>query len=224
MQLQLPPIPPIVVQWIAPERHFYTQWDFWLTVATMALVAVTVWLVIETHRMRTSSDTSMREMLRHAEASADAATLSAETGRLALELSERADVLVDKIELTDPNAIAQSNVALTLKNFGRTRAIDLHGPVFSGIRTNVPPKVPTAETHTVLGAGAELKLRTRASIRDTLGEAAYTEMVSGDEKKRFRMWGSMTYTDVFGKSHPLHFCASLNPRTWVFIIEENRAE
>jgi hypothetical protein len=52
MQLQLPATPPVLVQWIIPEPHFYAQWDFWLSVVTLLLVIVTFLLVLETRRMQ----------------------------------------------------------------------------------------------------------------------------------------------------------------------------
>src|SRR5437588_12694314 len=94
MNLQLPPMPPVVVHWISPESPFYAHGEFWLNVLTLLLVGATLLLVLETRNMRKSGDKSMSEMLKHAEASADAANRSAVSAHELVILSQRAWVTV----------------------------------------------------------------------------------------------------------------------------------
>src|SRR5713101_442336 len=80
MQLQPPPIPPIVVHWLMPEKLFYQEWDFWVTVGTLLLAVATVWLAFETRGLRKDSIKSIK-------ASEQTATAAAESARVAAEMA-----------------------------------------------------------------------------------------------------------------------------------------
>lgn len=56
----VPPIPPIIVHWLFPEKVFYQEWEFWLTIFTFALAGLTSWLAFETRGLRLDSARSIR--------------------------------------------------------------------------------------------------------------------------------------------------------------------
>ncbi len=55
VQLAAPPLHPIIVNWITPEKPFVYEWEFWLVLFTAALAIVTGWLASETHQLREDS-------------------------------------------------------------------------------------------------------------------------------------------------------------------------
>ena len=120
----------------------------------------------------------LEETRRAADAAHDSAVTAAGAATVAertLHLTERADVLVDKIELAVGHALHETHINLRLRNFGRTRADDVKVECHYGIKeigiadgfnvgaTN--PPVPFA-----LGAGADLKFRTRHTMGKLLGD------------------------------------------------------
>src|ERR1039457_824601 len=62
----------------APEKPWYQNWELWVSVCTLLLACATIWLALETRRMRKGSEGAMKGMERHAADSASAARLSAE--------------------------------------------------------------------------------------------------------------------------------------------------
>lgn len=69
MQLAPPPIPPVVVHWLLPEKLFYQEWEFWLSLFTFALAVVTGWLALETRGLRKDSAESIKAAQQSAEGS-----------------------------------------------------------------------------------------------------------------------------------------------------------
>ena len=63
------------------DKPWYFEWDLWVSVFTLLLVAVTTWLVLETRIMRKGSDKTMAEMATYAAAAARAAEKSADAPR-----------------------------------------------------------------------------------------------------------------------------------------------
>jgi hypothetical protein len=55
MQIGVPLLHPIIVNWITPEKPFLYEWEFWLVLCTAALAIVTGWLAWETHELRKDS-------------------------------------------------------------------------------------------------------------------------------------------------------------------------
>jgi hypothetical protein len=55
-----PGIPPIIVHWLTPEKAFYQEWDFWLSVITALLAVATFWLALETRGLRIDSAKAIR--------------------------------------------------------------------------------------------------------------------------------------------------------------------
>lgn len=80
---------PLVVQMLAPEKLFYQEWDFWVSIGTMLLALATIWLALETRRMRRGSDKAMGELAKHAENAAKASLEQAKDTRTALEIATR---------------------------------------------------------------------------------------------------------------------------------------
>jgi hypothetical protein len=217
MQLQLPPMPPIVVQWITPEAPFYAQWDFWLSVVTMLLVIVTFLLVLETRRMRTSSDTSMREILKHAEASADAASrsakaaeTSADTSRTSVELRNRAWVHLSALSTPEGPYLKETyNVAYNIVNAGSTPAFDLTvTPELRVFEDKIPDILPfnsRAEASSyVLGPGSPVNGGNTVYLGPNQIDDIY------NRRSYLISYAVITYTDVFKHEHETRWCFSYN--------------
>jgi hypothetical protein len=143
---------------------------------------------------------------------------AAEAAERTLFLTERADILLDRIEIPDPSSVPNSKVILILRNFGRTRADKFHYNFGYGLPggTATPPENPS----TILGAGAEIKLWTRCTILETVGQKLFTQIWNGEAQ--YKVWGDATYNDVFNQPHHLRFSASFRP-PWSFDIDENDA-
>ena len=143
---------------------------------------------------------------------------AAEAAERALFLTERADIQIDKVQISDASTIPHSKVVVTARNFGRTRADHVVYNLRYGVFDSEQKPSSTAEQ--TLGAGGEIVFRTPTTILETLGTDDYRRLQSGELK--FHVWGETTYRDVFGESHTLHFRAGL--RGGVFDIEENRSD
>jgi hypothetical protein len=208
MQIQLPAMPPIVVQWITPEAHFYAQWNFWLSVFTLLLVVATFLLVLETRSMRTSSDTSMRDMLKHAEASADAARrsanaaeVSADASKKSVELGNRAWVHLSALSMPDGSDLKQPyNVAYTIVNAGSTPAFDLTvTPALNVFEDNIPDIlrfISRAEASSyVLGPGNPVNVGNTVHLTPKQIDDIY------NRRSYLISYAVITYTDVFKQEH-----------------------
>ena len=53
MQFLPYPAAPIVMNWFTPEKPFYQEWDFWVSLGTLILVLVTAWVAIRRRRKPT---------------------------------------------------------------------------------------------------------------------------------------------------------------------------
>lgn len=231
-------MPPVVMHWIIPEPHFYAQWDFWLSFITLLLVIVTFLLVLETRRMRTSSDASMRDMLKHAEASADAANRSAESAQALVHLGQRAWVTVVRC---DPvrGVIGQVPRVVTtyITNTGETPALDVIVRQDHRIETgllNTFPDIDDAK-HVragVLGPGGTFPVETEV-LRTTIGqrplkklrydipEAIQEALLDGT--MHLYIYGKVIYRDIFGEEHTTMWCLVDEQHTLVYASRFNSA-
>ena len=142
---------------------------------------------------------------------ADAAVLSAETAKRALELLERADVLIEDIKFDTVQTTEWGRIRITLKNYGRSRAdnitiaakliatydeLELYTPVMT---TAIPPNCSAdVASRYLMGEGAEW-----------LGGEREQKMRRGDEALlvEFRIG----YTDRFTNSHVVEGTATYQP-------------
>ena len=90
------------------DKPWYFEWDLWVSVFTLLLVAVTTWLVLETRIMRKGSDKTMAEMATYAAAAARAAEKSADATRALAETWQRAWISVKSVYLLGD--LAEKNV------------------------------------------------------------------------------------------------------------------
>ena len=150
--------------------------------------------------------------------SADAARSAANTARLALEVSERADVLMEGAVLSQPVG-PMSEVYLRYKNFGRTRAENVR------VKTTLEiPSTPLREKifgPIILGAnaGQSVGYSPLALLAD---EPTVSGILSGTLSMGFMIEGS--YDDVFGNSHTFKASGKYHPIKGVFINDTNQQD
>ncbi|HSY48114.1 MAG TPA: hypothetical protein VLC46_04825 [Thermoanaerobaculia bacterium] len=152
----------------------------------------------------------MREGLTDTKIAATAATSAAATSRSALELSERADVQIEAIDLVDPGYDRQrhsslnssSIVRVTVRNYGRTRAENLTVECFLVGEVIQPrPTIVTSDMPMVLGAGKPFELQFLTFSTYVASQVALKEITSG--KSRLHIDAKIEYDDVFGYHHPV---------------------
>ena len=68
VQLAAPPLHPIIVNWITPEKPLLLEWEFWLMVFTALLAGFTAWLAWETHKLRQDSVKAIKASRKSAKA------------------------------------------------------------------------------------------------------------------------------------------------------------
>jgi hypothetical protein len=204
-------MPPVVVRWITPEARFYSQWDFWLSIFTLLLVVATLLVVFETHRMRTSSDTSMREMLQHAEASAGAANASAEAAQALVNLGERAWVTVREYagSWSNYNDLVW-HVKVVLTNSGHTPALNVEIWQDSRIGTGPDNNFPEVSDNKKMVAGVigpsnvfEVPIEIDWASPDIPIETQ-NKIRNGD--LHLYIYGMVKYRDIFGAEHATAWC------------------
>jgi hypothetical protein len=154
--------------------------------------------------------------------SAEIAAQSARIAEDTMHLTERADILVEWVHLSDPESIPHSRVIIYLKNFGRTRADRVLYKFLYGVPDiGVPETGEVIETN--LGAGGEMKLYSSKTIHSALEgiePGLYGRVIQGDVV--FKVWGEAVFRDVFGDTHALRYRASLDTSARGFRIEENQ--
>jgi hypothetical protein len=171
----------------------------------------------------------MKENVKIAEKAADAARKSADAAydsseftRDTIKKSERAEVLLLLVR-TVPKAgsFYESSLELTIKNFGRTRAVNVSGNFsFADDIPMVGAKENIRKVHTILGAGQKHKLIFDKFINIFDGQT-FGRVVNNQQTMRFV--GRFTYEDIFGEVHSAQCGGRFDPYTKTFIIEENRA-
>jgi hypothetical protein len=238
MQLQLPPMPPVVVRWITTELTFYQHWDFWLSLFTLLLVVATFLLVLETRSMRTSSDKSMRDMLKHAEVSADAANRSADSTQALVHLGQRAWVTVVRCEpgRSEIDRMLQS-VTTPITNTGETPAIDVEiwqdYRIETGLLNNFPDINDAKHVRAgVVGPGATFLVETEV-LRSRPGERPQEQPrydIPPDVQEALHngamhvyIYGKVVYKDIFGQEHMTVWCLVDHHHTLVYASRFNCA-
>jgi hypothetical protein len=122
-----PSISPVVVQWLAPEKSFYQEWDFWVSFGTLLLAFITAWLAWETRGLRKDS----AKAIGASEETARSAAASAAIAQAAMERSLRAYVTVERPEPFNQNAAKiPHGVSVSVINTGQTPARKLEKSVY----------------------------------------------------------------------------------------------
>lgn len=184
-------------------------------------------MALRTLRVLSRQATSMRRQTSHlrksaiyARSSAVAAKRSADNDDAAARLTQRADVLLTLIEMQGANPFGpNTRIILHIKDYGPTRAdavvFNFRISIFGVVETGSPNLAPI-----VLGGGETQKFTFR-----TLGEITTGEVIDQIAKGKapLRIFGKITYKDVFGSPHATECGATFNPLTWGFNAEETRS-
>jgi hypothetical protein len=163
---------------------------------------------------------------------ADAATSASETAKRAFEMTERADVLIEMIDLIGEdydrtrhsriNAVSICRV--NLRNYGRTRAEDLTVEctlVVEFVEPIINPTVIRA-LPMILGAGKPFELRFLEFASLGFDQSVLSEIHSG--KWRLHVASKLAYSDVFGKQHSVGCIGFYNPTNGEFTLTHYEGE
>jgi len=168
--------------------------------------------------------THLKNSVIQARRAANAARKSAEFAELATKVSERADILLDGVQIMLPpdNMFSgRSWVQLRFKNFGRTRANNVAfkcSLIIPGLPDGSAPALPEM----VLGAGDSQNVPFQPFI-EFLTEATFRDIANNAIKLRFE--AIATYADVFGKQHKTRATGTMtDPVKRLFSIDENSAD
>lgn len=185
-----------------PDNEF-AAWVTAVSTLVYAIAAIFTWLAIK------RQGGYMLKALAEAKKSAEAATLSAETAKDALHLSERADVLFGDVSASDgPHITMGTTVNVAVKNYGRTRAADLTISAYMLAFDN-HRSVPTDEqrmgqagigfgTPRVVGPSEEL-LFPFGPVMHMLEPDEVRDIAAGTKQCWLEV--SFCYIDVFGEGH-----------------------
>jgi hypothetical protein len=148
------------------------------------------------------------------EEAAKAASLSANLAKTALQLSERADVLVDKMGMDSKAPISVgSKVIVELRNFGRTTAkkvrTELHFKTKTGVQNASKPLA--------LAAGQPVTIMAEILPADWTKDDLFNYINSGNDK--FIVGLSVYYDDTFGFSHTVEYMGTLAAQNRQFDLE-----
>jgi len=197
----------------------WADWGYWWFGLALVIVGgFQVWLLRGTLKATLNAANAAQDSADAANRSAKTATEAAEFTEKTMRLTERADVLVDNIRLSHPGRATE--LIITFRNFGRSRANSVQAKCFHGIReTGVVEEMPFVSPLT-LGAGAPLELHSRSLVGNLIGEAS--EQVFTTRQVLYRVWGKISYVDIFDKPHDAEFCAIHIPPE-AFVMESNNA-
>ena len=192
----------------APEKPWYQNWELWVSVCTLLLACATIWLALETRRMRKGSEGAMKGMERHAADSASAARLSAEATKTLVEIGQRPWVSLNAISveshLTGNLCMV---IGITLLNTGQTPAQEV------AVRTDyymtagaIPEQLeflhPDPQTTSYcLAPHADRGIQRVFPL--TRAEA---ELLAQHQSALYA-YGSAEYSDVFGHRHTTQWCS-----------------
>jgi hypothetical protein len=208
---------------MAPEQVWYMQWDFWLSVFTLLLAGATLWLACETRRMRKGSDEAMANMVQHAShsakaagISADAAVKSAESTKILAEAGQRAwitfeEPLVEAKDTSFPAPVAHIvKVVSTLKNCGKTPAVEVRAQEFFELFEQPPTDIPNLDpgnvTSGTVGADSMFQMQPKG---DQFRDERLKHLMTGHAV--LLLYGVCQYKDIFGKPHRTRWCLKYMP-------------
>jgi hypothetical protein len=230
MQIQTPALPPIIVNVLSPEKHFYQEWDFWVSVGTMALAIATIWLAMETRRMRRGSDKAMGELAKHAEHAANASIEQAKETGAALDVAKRnADASERLAEANEALAISgqrgwfivkeqagsvtpvqmqdgprmQIHLSIRFVNAGKTPVANVRIRACSQILQSRPLDYSEGcnnQHHPIVAPGTDIGIG-QAIMCTHEEHRALTPAV-----RTAYFYGNVSYQDVFGYSRSTYWC------------------
>lgn len=207
---------------------YLSNWCLALIAFGTAIAAIATLRQISTQtRMGRISLNAARRAANAAKESADASVRAADNAQIAaiaaertMHLTERADILIESISLSNSSSYAESRIIVKIRNFGRTRADKVLYNLVYGIKDCEPPDVHIS-TETQLGAGGEFVLQSSRTLLETVMHRRWPALMEG--KIKLQVWGDTTFRDIFGKIHTLKYRATWRPHTPLFDIEENQS-
>jgi len=213
-----------------PER----DWFDYVTLALTAVLAVTAIFgtcyAVQTlraiqheARIAVGALKESGKLARAAKTSADALTDAANFAKTTTKDSERADILMDAASIVlSPSGVLDGDARLVLryKNFGRTRAKDVHFRAEMIIEGVTLKSAQTEQPVMTMGAGQEQTIGFQ-TFRECLTQVTFTQIVQGKIKLLFV--ASVVYDDVFGSSYTTRDAGIFDYRTFRFRIEDKMA-
>jgi hypothetical protein len=163
------------------------------------------------------------KMIESAKESAGAATKSAQFAEKAARLTERADVLLDAAGIVNDERGRlgpHSRVSITIRNFGRTRAVNSKIDVRLVV-AGAPDTLANPLPETVLGAGSSQTI-TFSTFGSCLTQNIFGDIFTG--KAAMHIEGTISYEDVFGDKHTTKINALFNHEFRVFVVVHNKAD
>jgi hypothetical protein len=160
--------------------------------------------------------TVLERSVRAAETNAEAAVLAANTAKRALEISERADILVNRVVISSGGLISlDTAITVWIKNSGRTRAQGVTATCRCTIHPEEPHQTPTARIPMALGAGESTDVPFVPK-----GQWFTPEIVDKINKGEslLSFYAEISYNDVFGAPHHAHAHGHYMPRHGTFTI------
>ena len=199
-----------------------------LRVAQRSLVKLREYTAL-TARIAQSSEATGKAARVSARATRKAADAAVESNLLterALRLTERADVLIDGVEVSTPgrgagNQILMPSTTFTLrfKNAGRTRAVRVKPTFWMGVPDGEQSGTPACPV-TMLGPSDLLRLSFPA-ISTFVGKDTFPKIVDGGVPFKFE--GTLLYEDVFETQHRTECTGTLIPGSCEFRVDRNEA-
>ena len=159
-----------------------------------------------------------KDGVKAAQASAEAAIISAKAAQDTLYLTQAADIQIEGINLTPKGPITgDTEVVMVVRNFGPTAAEDLTSTLTLGIKGRpLGPVNPRSDIPVAIGAGQPFNMGFER-LRHTLTTEDLAMVLA--ERLELRIWGAITYKDVFGGSYVIDCEGTYRPKDSAFYIE-----
>ncbi len=151
------------------------------------------------------------------------AFLTLRSARLAVLLTERADVLIAGIGVSTDRALApETVVTLQFKNYGRTRASRLKLNGWLGEANAPPGGAPPYDIPAIsLGAGDTFPAAF-GLLSSSITRESFDAIAQGTALLRFE--GTISYEDVFGESHISSFAGTWRTREKCFTVDRSETD
>jgi hypothetical protein len=186
-----------------------TSSDWWLkgstvisAVATLLIAIIAAIQACVIHKQRIAMDqqaTYMHAGLVETRRAADAATESAKVAKAALELSQRADISIEKIESSDRGFISTATtLTIFARNHGKTRGSDATADVFIGTKEKELRRVGQQISQTVIPPETTVHILVAQAVNWLDGED-FARISRGETHLVIRV--EVTYVDAFKIRH-----------------------
>jgi hypothetical protein len=203
----------------------FTGWLVAVGFLQFIVLAVQAVLFFQQKKIMGQHKTSLEDLAGAAKTSAGEAVVGAKFTRETIKDSERAQVYLYLAQIKRPPSDHFDDhvwLELVIKNFGRTRAINVSGEFkFDPAMPMINAKANVREVHTILGAGQEHTV-VFDRFANILDPTTFQRVLTGQRPLSFV--GQFTYDDIFGGTYTTQCTGRFNDKSLCFVIEENRAE